>query len=75
MRRSPSRSPTTSGKVATVKYATANGTTTAGSDYVAGSGSVTFPAGSTMQTITVVFNGDLNECRPAKIRAKDDLQR
>jgi len=48
-----------SGQVVTVNYATANGTATAGSDYVAGSGTVTFPAGSTTQTITVVVNGDV----------------
>ena len=49
----------TSGQVVTVNYATANGTATAGSDYVAGSGTVTFPAGTTTQTITVVVNGDV----------------
>ncbi len=39
-------------------YATANGTATAGSDYAATGGSVTFPAGSTSQTLTVTVNGD-----------------
>ncbi|MCI0690403.1 DNRLRE domain-containing protein [candidate division KSB1 bacterium] len=47
-----------SGQVVTVDYATANGIATAGSDYVASSGTVNFPAGTTTQTITVVVNGD-----------------
>jgi uncharacterized repeat protein (TIGR01451 family) len=42
----------------TVNYATSNGTATASSDYVAKSGTLTFPAGTTNQTITVVVNGD-----------------
>src|SRR5439155_22203139 len=46
----------------TVNYATANGTATAGSDYVAQSGTLTFPAGSTSaQTITVLVTGDNND--------------
>jgi len=44
---------------ATVSYATANGTATAGADYAASSGSLTFPAGVTSQTLTVPVNGDL----------------
>lgn len=44
----------------TVDFATANGTATAGSDYVANSGTVTISAGSTSATITVVVNGDTN---------------
>src|SRR5262249_9298180 len=45
-----------------VDYATANGTGTAGSDYVATSGRLTFTAGQTSKTITVVGIGDtLNE--------------
>ncbi len=42
----------------TVAYATANGTATAGSDYVAGSGTLTFAAGTTTQTVNVLVNGD-----------------
>jgi len=43
----------------TVNYATADGTaTTASGDYVAGSGTLTFPAGTTTQTISVPINGD-----------------
>ncbi len=42
----------------TVNYATANGTATAGSDYVAASGTLTFAAGTTSQTLAVTVNGD-----------------
>jgi hypothetical protein len=42
----------------TVQYATANGTATAGSDYQAGSGTLTIPAGQTTGTITVPVLGD-----------------
>jgi hypothetical protein len=42
----------------TVQYATANGTATAGSDYQAGSGTLTIRAGQTTGTITVPVNGD-----------------
>ena len=42
----------------TVNYATANGTATAGSDYVAGSGTLTFAPGDTTKTINVTVNGD-----------------
>ncbi|MGH7453937.1 MAG: Calx-beta domain-containing protein, partial [bacterium] len=40
-------------------YATADGTATAGSDYVAASGTLTFTPGTITQTITVIVNGDL----------------
>jgi subtilisin family serine protease len=42
----------------TVNYATSNLTATAGTDYVAGSGTVTIAAGSTTGTFNVVVNGD-----------------
>ncbi|MDT5014654.1 MAG: hypothetical protein QOD39_814 [Mycobacterium sp.] len=42
----------------TVNYATSNGSATAGSDYVAATGSVTFAPGETSKTVTVVVLGD-----------------
>jgi Calx-beta domain-containing protein/VCBS repeat protein/WD40 repeat protein len=42
----------------TVDYSTADGTATAPSDYVAGSGAVTFAPGETAKTVTVQVNGD-----------------
>ena len=42
----------------TVNYATANGTATAGSDYVAQTGTLSFTAGQTSKTISVTVNGD-----------------
>ncbi|MEG3437100.1 Calx-beta domain-containing protein [Pannus brasiliensis CCIBt3594] len=42
----------------TVNYATANGTATAGSDYNATSGTVTFNAGETSKTVSVGVLGD-----------------
>jgi large repetitive protein len=42
----------------TVSWTTANGTASAGSDYQSASGTVTFPAGSTSQTVTVQVVGD-----------------
>ena len=46
----------------TVAYATADGTATAGSDYTATSGTLTFAAGDTEKTIAVpVLNDDINE--------------
>ena len=42
----------------TVNYATGNGTATAGSDYQAASGTLTFAPGETSKTITVAVNGD-----------------
>lgn len=41
-----------------VKWATANGTATAGSDYTAGSGTVSFAAGETSKTVNVTVVGD-----------------
>jgi hypothetical protein len=42
----------------TVAYATANGTATAGGDYTAASGTLTFAAGETSKTINVSVAGD-----------------
>jgi hypothetical protein len=50
--------PASSGPVS-VNYATANLTATAGSDYVATSGTVTFPPGSTIQNVAITVNGDV----------------
>ncbi|HKW28451.1 MAG TPA: M36 family metallopeptidase, partial [Verrucomicrobiae bacterium] len=41
-----------------VNFATADGTATAGSDYVAANGTLNFAPGQTNQTINVVINGD-----------------
>jgi hypothetical protein len=46
------------GQPVTVHYATADGSATAGSDYTAASGDVTFAAGQTTQTVTVAVLGD-----------------
>jgi hypothetical protein len=45
-------------QVVTVDYATSNRTAVAGSDYVAASGNVTIPAGSTSVTVNVPIIGD-----------------
>jgi hypothetical protein len=45
-------------KTITVAYATANGTASAGSDYQAASGTLTFAPGETSKTVTVLVNGD-----------------
>lgn len=42
----------------TVHYATSNGTASAGSDYQAASGTLTFAPGETSKTINVLINGD-----------------
>jgi hypothetical protein len=47
-----------SSRTVTVNYATADGTAAAGSDYVAASGTLTFPAGTTRQTLGVAVKGD-----------------
>jgi hypothetical protein len=48
----------TSPTSATVAYATANGTATAGSDYVTTSGTLTFNTCPSTQNVTVTVNGD-----------------
>jgi Calx-beta domain len=51
-----------SGEAITVDYATADATATAGSDYAAASGTLTFAPGETSKTIAVAVTGDaLNE--------------
>lgn len=47
-----------SGQTVTVNYATTDGTATAGSDYVAASGNLTFMPGVTTHTVSVTVNGD-----------------
>jgi len=47
-------------QVITVDYATSNRTAAAGSDYVAASGTVSIPAGSTSVTVNIPITGDLN---------------
>ena len=47
-----------SGEIVTVHYATADGSATAGSDYVSAAGTVTFPAGTTSQPVSVSVIGD-----------------
>ena len=47
-----------SAQTVTVNYATANGTATAGSDYVAASGILTFAPGVSTRPISVTVNGD-----------------
>src|SRR5258707_10111576 len=48
-----------SAQTVTVNYATANGTATAGADYVSTNGTLTFLPGETSQTITVAVLGDV----------------
>jgi subtilisin family serine protease len=48
-----------SGRTITVEYATADSTATAGSDYVAKSGTLNFLAGAISQTVTVIVNSDV----------------
>ena len=47
-----------SGKTISVDYTTVDGTATAGQDYVAKSGTLTFAPGETTQTIEVAISGD-----------------
>ncbi|WP_369915231.1 putative Ig domain-containing protein [Xanthomonas sp. NCPPB 3005] len=47
-----------SGQTVSVNFATADGTATAGSDYVARSGTLTFAPGVTAQGVAITVNGD-----------------
>ena len=47
-----------SGRQVTVEYATSNGTATAGSDYTSASGTLTFSAGDTSETVEVSVTND-----------------
>lgn len=51
----------TSTEQVTVQYATANGTATAGSDYVSASGQVTFTPGQLSQPVSITVSGDAVE--------------
>ena len=44
-----------------VEFETANGSGIAGSDYVSNVGSITFPAGTTTQTVAITVNGDTTD--------------
>ena len=48
-----------SAQTITVNYATTNGSATAGSDYVSTNGILTFPPGTTNQSLTVTVMGDI----------------
>jgi uncharacterized repeat protein (TIGR01451 family) len=48
-----------SANAATVNYAISDGTATAGSDYVAATGTINFAAGETVKTFTIAVNDDL----------------
>ena len=50
-------SPTAAGTV-TVDFATANGTASAGPDYVANMGTLTFDPGDSLRPVTITINGD-----------------
>ncbi|MGD9719884.1 MAG: beta strand repeat-containing protein [Pirellulales bacterium] len=52
---------TASAKEVKVQYATSDVTATAGSDYTATSGTLTFSPGTSSQLVTVVVNGDIND--------------
>ena len=51
-------SPPNATQAVTVNYATANGSATAGSDYLAANGTVTFDPSATSRTISVAISGD-----------------
>ena len=49
---------TESGRTVTLRWATSDGTATAGADYTAGNGMLTFAAGETEKTLEVAVTGD-----------------
>ena len=49
-----------SSQTVTVNYATANNTASAGTDYVAASGTLTFAPGQQSQPVSITINGDTN---------------
>ncbi len=51
---------TANGQTVSLQYATANGSASAGSDYVAQSGTVSIAPGALSQTVSVTINGDTN---------------
>src|SRR5439155_1234730 len=55
-----------SAQTVTVNFATANGTATAGTDYVSTNGTLTFLPGQTSQTISVAVLGDALDDLPAR---------
>ena len=64
-------SPASTGPV-TVKYATANGTALAGSDYTATSGTLTFTPGQTSKTVTVNGLGDTDRGAQRDVRGQSE---
>src|SRR5262249_61605645 len=54
----PDALPSCSDVLVTVNYATSNGTATAGSDYTATSGTLSFGIGETQKTFTVAISND-----------------
>ena len=47
-----------SGRELAIDYATADGSALTGEDYTSASGTVTFPAGTTVQTVMIAVLGD-----------------
>src|SRR4029077_6668463 len=56
---------TASGKPISIDYTTADGTATAGEDYVATSGTANFSPGTTTQSVSVTVNSD-SESEPSE---------
>jgi uncharacterized repeat protein (TIGR01451 family) len=68
-----------SGKEITADYLTLDGTAVGGSDYLTGSGRITFTAGVTLQNIMVAVNGDtldeFNETFTVRLNASTNANR